>query len=482
MVSAVVKNFFCFSFVALYLHERAASAFSTKDLWSFGTARVSLLKLSSGPPAAADLHSEVPDRESRDKGQYQYHDLRTLTDEILDKDRWAAGAIPFYELGGILPLLLSWREAETPEGADTAERLIRRVEEERDAGNEMALLNSKHYTIAVDAWARSGHESSAENALRIIDKMKEQSRQNLDVVPTRVTYNALMQAYSRQGSTEKIKEILDFMEASSDFTPTTSDYNVLLDAFAKLGEPKKAEQALNRMILRCGDEGADCPWAPDLYSYNTLLDAWARSNEAGRGARVEEILAALEERVGNGEHTLQPDVRTYSVAINAIVNSNEQNTTERAEGILSRALKSGIGPDAYLYSSLLDAYATSPSAGAAQRAEELHQKLEEAGVANTVSYNTVLKAWKCSTRDDSPTRAEALLKRMKEKGMVDTFSYCTLIALYANLGGRDSAERAEEILQEMQDTGEVPNTETLNSGERVNDIMQEDIHCASLRS
>ena len=351
----------------------------------------------------------------------------------------------------ILPLLVWWGKKESATGARTVESLLNQLEQENNQ-----VLDNKHYTVAIDAWAKAPVDDSTERAERIFEKMTTNDHR-----PSRATYNALMNAYSRKGKTDQVEKIMKLMEnASGKIEPTTNDYNVLLSAYARVGMARKAEATLKRMIDRCVEGSADSE--PDLISYNMLIDAWAKSNENGRGERAEGILKALESKYESGELEYRPDARTYSSAICAVVRSNEKGSIRRAEQLLTQAEENGTVPDAYLYSALLDAYAAS---GSAERAEEMLKELERSEVANSVTYNTVLKAWKSSNDPNAPARAEAVLSRMEDLGLADTISYSTTISVHAKKGGSEAAKRADEILMQMQNTaGASPNTHTVNSG------------------
>ena len=409
--------------------------------------------------------NEVKSDEGLVRGEEMRPSTLDYTSRILDTEKNPPGSLTKELIRVAYPLLLSWGRAETAEGAAIVERLINRLEDEYNAGNKMFVPNSSHYTIAVDAWGKSRHEDSAKNAERILMKMNEMKSKTPRVAPTRVTYNAVMNAHAKQGNTSRAADILEMMENNPSIQPLTNDYNVLLGSYARLGEPRKAELVLNRMANRCKSLGHPCVCAPDLYSYNMLLDAWAKSDEAGRGRRAEDILQALQTEYDQGRCDFSPDARTYSAAICAIVRSNEMDSIQRAEALLLEAQSKGIVPDEYLHSSLLDAYASSTKRGSAEKAEELLGKLEADGVAYAIAYNTVLKAWKGSESEDAAPRAEAILKRMEQRGFADTISYCTVIAAYANKGDKSSAVRAEEILKSMQEAGAKPNTPTLNAGE-----------------
>ena len=286
----------------------------------------------------------------------------------------------------VFPLLWSWGKTESVEGASMVERLLNRLEEEVVAGNDGLWLNHKHYTLAVDAWGKSGHENSSENAERLLRKMEQHAG---DISPSRVTYNAVICANAKQGNMDRAASILAEMEASLDVQPITNDYNALLAGYARLGKAREAEEVLKRMVDRCNLMGDTCQCVPDIYSYNILLDAWSKSNLPGRGSRAESILEALHVQSDNNEIPFRPDARTYGAVMCAIVRSNEEDSVERAQQLLDQAEVSGVEQDEYLHTALLDAYASCSKPGSAEKAEELLDSLEAEGLANHVAYNTV---------------------------------------------------------------------------------------------
>jgi pentatricopeptide repeat protein len=429
-------------------------AFVLKNTGRKGGSKTSASSLNSVSPfekVCNDAHDEIV---------IEGNSISELTSFILDSEGVEVGSLSGNALDKVFPLLLTWGKMETTEAAITVERLLERLEREMETGNKLVSLNNKHYTIAIDAWGKSGHTDAARRAENILEKMEKMLKLNPSVAPTRATYNALMNAHSRNGDVDRIAELLGFMEDMPSLQPITSDYNVLLSAHAKLGEAREAENVVQKMINRSQEPGRAGNCEPDLYSYNMLLDAWSKSNEPNRGKRAEAILAHLCE---HSEFEGEPDARTYSAAICAVVHSGEENILERSERILAQAESNDIDSDVYLESLLLDAYASSKSPGSARRAEELLNKLDEKGIANAVSFNTVIKAWKSSNDPDGPVRAKRIVERMKELGIVDTISYSTLIATYANTGNRDSAERAEAILEDMHAMDLTPNIRTLNA-------------------
>lgn len=299
--------------------------------------------------------------------------------------------------------------------------------------------------------------------------MEKLAISNPKLSPNRVTFNVVMSAYVKQGDLPRAWDLLERMRVTPGVQPQTNDYNMLLVAYAQLGQPRKVEDIMKRMVDQCRDDDSNAS-APDLVSYNMLLDAWAKSGEVGAGERAQEILTMLQQRCLAGESSFQPDVRTFSHVANAVIRSGgaSQNVAA-AQNILEQAEAMGITPDVYLHSTLLDAYASSLEPGAAVKAEERLNAMEQQGMANSVAYNTVIKAWKQSPDEGAAKRAEALLRRMEDLKMADTISYTTVIAAYGIKGDKSSAIRAEELYERMAKSYEQgnihakPNTQTLNA-------------------
>jgi len=382
-----------------------------------------------------------------------------VTRSILEME---PGSLDYFD--DVTWLLLSWGKQETEEGAIMVEKLIERFEKEAELESTTVIINCVHYTVAIDAWGKSGHQDATINAERLLDKMNEMAKENRDYMPTRATYNALMNAHSKQGNVGRVLEILESMEESSEIEPVTNDYNVMLGAFAKQGYPRKAEEVLKRMVDRCKDLGQDCPCSPDMYSYNVLLDAWAKSSERGKGKRAEEMFTHLTKLCDSDDCDWELDARTCASVINAIVHSDESDRIQRSEAIMATAKARGVAPDSYLYTALLEAYANTQDSGAAEKAEEVLNALEKEGFANSVAYNTVLKAWKNQRSSKATRRAESLVERMRKLSIADTISYSTLISIYANQGDKESTHKIDSILHEMQEAGLQPNAQVMNTG------------------
>ncbi|CAJ1941407.1 unnamed protein product [Cylindrotheca closterium] len=392
-------------------------------------------------------------------------------EQILDESSDGAGSLRSSIIDQVFPMMLSLCRSESTDAAVRVDKLLNRLEMEMNAGNENVALTNKHYTIAIVAWGKAGNADAPERAEMIMERLKRQGESSPGLKPTRVTYNALMNANAKLDNHERITALLDEME-NKDIYPATIDFNVLLSVYGRLGRPRDAEQIVQGMIDRSQQLSLGQQCYPDLYSYNMLLNAWSRSSESNRGKRAEDIINYL---CDHSECSFSPDKNTYLAAVSALVHSGEKNVIQRVERLVNKAKSTGIDSDVFLESQLLDAYASCSSPGSASKAEAHLNALQAKGIANTVSFNTVLKAWKASNDPNSQKRAEILLGRMKELGFVNTISYSTLISTYAKKGNVDSAERADAMLSEMSAMGLAPNVWTLNS------VMSAWVRCRQIR-
>ena len=436
--------------------------------------------------SSIDISSDENEKDTWKPEQHKF--FQKLTSEILsDQDGDDTSRDEDYSTtlttSNVLSVLLHHSRRQTVEGAETIEKILDRLEERSDRGGDLLCnIHCGHYTIAVTAWAKSGHPDSAERATQIVNRMK-----NRNVVMNAVTYNNWMNAYVIQDNISKVEEIMQEMEEKIPNEIRVKDYNVLILAKSRQGLAKEAEQIVKSMVDRYGS--GESLVLPDLITYSILLDAWSKSGEEGRGVRAETILDSIEERQISFDTTVykDPDLaisNTYVAAMRAIVHSGESNIAQRVENIYFRLLDRGITHDSYVYATLLDAYAKASPVDASEKITEVLAMMEE-NVLDTnltgtiVVYNTALKLLKESREANAVAKAEELFRKMKSKGACDQVTYGTMIALYTDNCANhfSSTQRTEELLNEIiNEHGLEANTHHMNSAMncfiRVGDISK----------
>ena len=353
----------------------------------------------------------------------------------------------------ILPILHSWSKRESIEGARMVQKILEYMEEQVDKGQlNSNKLHVGHYTIAIDAWAKSGHPHSGQKANEIVHKMEQRN-----IRLNRVTYNSWMNAYALQGNAKKTEEIFQRMQEDIPEEILIYDHNIVISAYSREGRAMEAEKILKELVDRCGKGEDTC--FPSLLSYNLVLDGWAKSNDERCGERAEMILDAIEEQK---ELNLRPDLYSYVAAISALIHSGESNILDRVEAIWTRAKAKGNIEDCFLFSATLDAYARISPDNSLQRVEELLQEfdaIDSDREGKIVVYNSALKVFMESTNADSITLSEKLFEKMKFQNTFDDISYGTMITMYAKQKDFKMAQkRVKSLLDEIPEMGMTINT------------------------
>jgi hypothetical protein len=112
----------------------------------------------------------------------------------------------------------AWAKTKSPQGAAMVEMWLNRAQQEYDSGNLRVMPTAKLYTMAVDAWAKSGEGGTASTrAEAILQHMNQlyQTGGHDNLKPTTGIFNAVINAWAR--SREKIapmraEQILEWME------------------------------------------------------------------------------------------------------------------------------------------------------------------------------------------------------------------------------------------------------------------------------
>ena len=115
-------------------------------------------------------------------------------------------------------IMNAWAKTKSAHGASMVEMWLKRAQQEYDAGNHKVVPTTKMYTMAVDAWAKSGGgRQAAERAEEILSHMHNlyQTTKQENLRPTTGIFNAVINAWAR--SREKIapiraEQILEWME------------------------------------------------------------------------------------------------------------------------------------------------------------------------------------------------------------------------------------------------------------------------------
>jgi hypothetical protein len=234
--------------------------------------------------------------------------------------------------------------------AAAAERILRDClrnhEATKEAGDQPDVMT---FTTVMDAYARCGTLSGAQNAERILTELKNvyKETKNDRFRPNSYTYTTVISAWKRtmvpQGPA-RAQELLEELLAETDLAPDSRAFTSTIQCWARSRDGKKAAKAL-QLLQRMKQISAKWPdAAPTLISYNTAIDACARTRgDAEQQTAALKIAFAIFKAV-NMSDIMQPNHVTYATLLKAasflMPPGDERNKV--AEAVFSKAVAAGM--------------------------------------------------------------------------------------------------------------------------------------------
>lgn len=388
----------------------------------------------------------------------------------------------------ISAVMNAWAKTKSSEGASMVEMWLNRVEAEAKAGNSRPGVQptTKMYTMAVDAWAKSGDGGkAAQYAEAILQQMHQLYQSNPkkyeSLKPTTGIFNAVLNSWARSKETiapVRAEEILNWMDTlyqrgDLDVRPDKYSYNTIIHSHAKRGgkdSAVKAQRILDNMyqMYRAGNHSAK----PDTVTYNICINAWAKSGGKGAAMEAENLLSKMHILHDMGEKDVKPNVVTYGAVIDTYAKCMEPGAASRGDTILADMIQryqsnpsenEDLKPNTHVFNTVINCWSKSRDKDAAYKAEEMlvaMGRLQKSGIPDlkpdAFTYTAVIDAWAKSGNRGSASRAEELFNKMESKYLAgdlnlkpNTFTYNAVINSLAKSGESGAAERAERVLQNM---------------------------------
>jgi len=290
------------------------------------------------------------------RGQRDYKWLKWMDRSIASAK---LGHLPKKTIKQIPPVLNAWAKKRSRFSALMVQKILTRIMDEREAGNENAIVTTVMCNTLIDAWAKSQDEEAAHKCEVILQWMidyssrSDDSEYKHDLQPNVVSYTSVIDALSKSGKSgaaERAERILNMMQSKyedgyEEVQPNTITFNAVIDAYARTGgahAAQKAEDLLERMKQLYLDGNVNVQ--PDVYSFNSVLFAWSNACQcAGAPQRADAILEKMEEACRDIEHCkidkagmVQPNTFCYTSCMNAWGKSKEKGKARRAYEILQR--------------------------------------------------------------------------------------------------------------------------------------------------
>lgn len=280
------------------------------------------------------------------------------------------------------------------------------------------------YSAVMNALAKSGGGRKA--ALQCEALLKQ--AQSTIKLTSDVCHNAVIDAWSLSGAKdagERAEQWLRQLESCDDIGPSRITYNAVLKAWSKSpnGGPR-AQIILNKMLSH-----PNPTLAPDKISFTTTMAAWANSEygHVQAAQRAEELLQQMESiyeesiRRGRLQADIRPDVKAYTAVLAAHAKSGSKSNGDdknKAVNLLQRMERyAGEQPNSHFFNAWI-------------------HWLAKSGQGNK----------------DSQAQAETILQLMKDSNRISPckITYTAVISLYANQGTLESAQRAQELFDELE--------------------------------
>ena len=291
-------------------------------------------------------------------------------------------------------LMKGWKSTCTQNGKESAlavESLLKRVIDERRAGNPDAIATTSDYNALLEGWATSGAgAAAAERCEQILVEMQEQYQKDGDIYvqPNLDSFKAVLLAWRQQAG---------------------------LDDYA----PHRAQRVLDWMV-RLYKDGQNDLAVPDAACFETVLQAWSRSRHQDAPQHTEALLVSME-RLYKATHleSLEPSTVCYNAVLSAWAKSNQEGGSERTTSVLKFMEDSpNVEPDMTSYSTVIGALARTNNPEDAKTAETLLKHVEKGFRAgntdlevDTLLYNCVIGCFAKLNVNGSYRRARAVLDR-----------------------------------------------------------------------
>lgn len=238
-------------------------------------------------------------------------------------------------------LIDAWAFSGEEDAAVQALNLLKCMEE-MGRSNPLLKPDVRSYTKVINAISRSGNLNAGEDADRILTSMESMYNSgDVTVKPNTFTYTAVMEAHAnsgRPGSAQRVEElceilVMKYKSGDPDVLPTARAFNAAIHAYGKAGDAERAQQVFDRMeeLYKFGAQDAK----PKTINFNALISAWANCDDDGSAQRAGHVLDRMEFLFKGGSTDIMPTTVSYNAVIDAYAKSGEEDAPKKAQNILN---------------------------------------------------------------------------------------------------------------------------------------------------
>lgn len=409
--------------------------------------------------------------------------LSRATEVVLDHNHYPLGQLTLEDVDKIKVLMVSWVRQRSVKAALSVESLLKRVVDDMRANNRQVYVNAKMYSLAMDAWAKSGAEGSAERAQSIHDAMVDVYKENgdLQMRPTTATYNILINAHGkrndREGMVQAEQVLQEMIESGDNVTmPDVVTFNTLLDAYAKSKNKVRATERAPKLIELMEELKVE----QNSYTYTALQSTYSLSDMPNAPQKSMDVLQTMLTLYRDGHLLSKPTCANYNAVLGALSRTHNRTSAEMASRIIERMelpVDQGgydVQADRMSYALAILTCVRCPSEYGIRKAEQILLRMEarakedeeqrraisSAAPASVVldleCFNVVMTSLAKRRTPDAVERIIALLGRMKQyadegnyKILPTARSWNALLNALARSRDKKAGHRAEKILRHM---------------------------------
>ncbi|XP_010552369.1 PREDICTED: pentatricopeptide repeat-containing protein At3g13150 [Tarenaya hassleriana] len=195
-----------------------------------------------------------------------------------------------------------------------------------------------------------GYSGMADQAHKLFDEMPE-----LNCERTIKSFNALLSAYVNSRKYDEAMKVLREFPEKLGITPDLVSYNTMIKAFCRKGSSSD--------VLSIFEELETNGFEPDLITFNTMFEAFYSKGWISEGDKLWDLMES---------RSLVPNIRSYNSRVRGLVKNKK---IPDAVSLVDEMRGKGISPDIHTYNALISAYRGDDNVEEVMRCyEELKEK------------------------------------------------------------------------------------------------------------
>ncbi|ORY96151.1 hypothetical protein BCR43DRAFT_491157 [Syncephalastrum racemosum] len=282
------------------------------------------------------------------------------------------------------------------------------------------------FNALIDVYAHKRPEPDLNAAIDVYDRLEE-----FGLEPDAHTLGPLIDMFAKQGDLQMVKQLYSDMVKARRLRPTSHIYSSLIECFINNDDSAAAIQVFELMKQRKPiDE------RPNEVTYNLLVRSYARSRDFHRAVAM---LSAMHEA------GVDPNARTFTPLLGVIADDGNVAAVKR---IMEKMQEFNVEPSVHTYTALLETYA---KAGDLERCEFVFKELKQRCIPNVEPYNTLLYIY---TKKNEMDKVLDTYKRMlKSYIKMNSYTYVLLMLFFAR---RKEIAAVERLMGSMTTQGVEP--------------------------